>query len=216
MIKAKEESWGAFLLELLVLVLIALFIRFYVFQFFRVSGPSMCPTLNELEEGCLDSKGEFIFVNELLYQLREPRRGEIVVFRPPNKQVYYVKRVMAVAGDRIDVKNGEVYFSNESQGLEQERLKESYLSEKNQGQTTSSQETFEIPKGYFLLFGDNRLKSLDARQCFVRGGCESGIATPYVPIKNIVGRAEFVVWPVWMMRDLDNDPFELYEKSERK
>lgn len=203
-LKTDDQSWGSFFLELALLLGLVLFIRFYVFQFFRVSGPSMCPTLNQFGEDCYHGSGEFIFVDEFLYSfVRAPKRGEIVVFRPPTTDKNYIKRVIGIPGDTVEVENGKVYLT----GGEYERteLPESYLSEKNKGRTFASLKKFTVPEGKVLLFGDNRLESLDARRCFEYDCTDSN--TPFVSIKKIRGRAEFVVWPIEKIRHLGHDLF---------
>ncbi len=205
MIKDKDQSWLAFSIEMALLIALVLCVRYYVFQFFRVSGPSMCPTLNELNDECEHGKGEFIFVNQFLYKfLAEPQRGEIVVFRPPNNKVYYVKRVIGLPGDTITVKKGKVYLSNEE--FENFPLPETYLSAKNQGRTYSQIDEFIVPEGHYLLMGDNRAESLDARQCF--GSCYNE-RTPFVETDKIKGRAEFVIWPFWTTRWMKNELSQL-------
>ena len=195
-----QTSWKASVIELVILLAIVLFIRFYLFQFFRVSGPSMCNTLNYLNETCEYGKGEFIFVNQILYLIREPAIGEVVVFRPPSKNTYYVKRVIGVPGDKVEVRDGAVYRNDKA-------LNESYLSPRNQGQTkTYGQTVFEVPEGKYLLFGDNRAKSLDARQCF-NSGCYSQEDDPFTLSNKIKGKAEFVVWPFWSTGNQGNTGF---------
>ncbi len=203
MIKDKDQTWTSFIIETLVLIGLVLFIRFYIFQFFRVSGPSMCPTLNVLQEKCQYGKGEFIFVNEFVFNfIREPKRGEITVFRPPNKKIHYIKRILGVPGDIIEIDQGKIYLTNEEHTRLQ--LEEPYLYPKDQGRTRSSgREEFIVPEGHYLLFGDNRPESLDARQCYNVSGCD-GAHTPFVPKKFIKGRAEFVIWPFWKTRFLNN------------
>lgn len=208
MIKEKNQTWGSFFLETIILIAIVLFIRFYIFQFFRVSGPSMCPTLNLLEEKCQYDKGEFIFVNQFLYKfMREPERGEIAVFHPPHKKEYYIKRVIGVPGDTIEIKDGKLYLTNDE--FTQKELPEIYLSEVNKNQThTYGQESFTVPEGEYLFFGDNRSKSFDARHCYNQSGCD-GDHSPFIPRKNIQGKALFVVWPFSEMRFLENPLEEL-------
>ena len=203
-IKTDDQSWGSFFLELALLLGLVLFIRFYVFQFFRVSGPSMCPTLNQFDENCYHGNGEFIFVNEFLYSfMRAPERGEVVVFRPPTTDKNYIKRVIGIPGDIVEVENGKVYLTGDE--YERTELPESYLSEKNKGRTFASLKKFTIPKGEVLLFGDNRLESLDARRCFEYDCTDSN--TPFVSAKKIRGRAEVVVWPLSKIRHLNHNLF---------
>jgi signal peptidase I len=203
-IKTEDQSWKSFFLELILLLALVLFIRFYIFQFFRVSGPSMCPTLNQFDENCYHGKGEFIFVNEFLYSFkRAPKRGEIVVFRPPTSKKNYIKRVIGVPGDIVEVIDGKVYLTGDD--YEQTELPESYLSEKNKGRTFASLEKFIVPDEEYLLFGDNRLESLDSRRCFERDCNNSN--SPFVSVKKIRGRAEFVVWPITKTRRMFHDLF---------
>ena len=191
-------------MEIIVLVAIVLFIRFYIFQLFRVSGPSMCPTLNMLNDECYQKKGEFIFVNEFLYHFkRSPERGEIVVFKAPGKDVSYIKRIMGVSGDRVEIIEGKVYLSNEE--TEGVVLEEPYLSSRNRGRTrVKNKSEFIIPEGHYLLFGDNRAHSLDSRHCFATAGCDNE-NSPFVPENRIRGRAEFVIWPTWKIRGLKHE-----------
>jgi len=206
MIKDKNQSWKSFAFETILLIGVVLFIRFYVFQFFQVSGPSMCLTLNMIDGACESEKGEFLFVNEFLYHfLRAPQRGEVVVFHPPYKKIYYIKRIIGVPGDIVEIKNGEVFVSRGE--VIQFALPEFYLSDFNRGNTQSFYQTkFVVPEDHFLLMGDNRAKSFDARQCYNPSGCD-GVHTPFVPRKNIKGRAEFVVWPISLIRKIEN-PFQ--------
>jgi len=202
MIKDAEQSWGSFALEMAILLAIVLCVRFYVFQFFRVSGPSMCPTLNQLEGECETGKGEFVFVNQFLYHfLKDPARGEVVVFRPPTEKAYYIKRVIGVPGDTITINDGKVYLTNADH--EELQLPEEYLSAENQGRTITQKKVFTVPEDHYLMFGDNRNQSLDARQWFKSCYGDLNDNTPFVHEDKIKGRAEFVIWPFWTMRWLD-------------
>lgn len=209
MIKDQSETWGRFFLELAILIAIVLCIRFYVFQFFRVSGPSMCPTLNFLNQECEFGKGEFVFVDEFSYHFESPQRGEIVVFRPPTKKTYYIKRVIGLPGETIEILNGRIYLSNKE--VSRYPLPEPYLSERNAGTTQTYGVTkFVVPEGKYFLIGDNRAHSLDGRQCFSQARNCSGdnIEHAFVEEDNIKGVARFVVWPFWTARKIVNE-FEL-------
>jgi len=204
MIKDEEQSWKSFFIETAILIAIVIFIRFYIFQLFRVSGPSMCPTLNILNDECEYDKGEFIFVNEFSYNfLRNPKRGEIVVFEPPSGKSFYIKRVIGVPGDTIEIENGKVYLTNDKH--KKFELPEKYLSPRNQGRTQAQRKKFIVPEGKYLMFGDNRNQSLDARQCF--GSCKLD-SDAFIPKSEIKGRAEFVLWPYWTARMLHKNPLK--------
>jgi len=145
-------------------LLIAFLIRNFLFQPYRVQMGSMLPTLRE---------NDLIIVNKLTYRLNEPKRGDIVVFRPPSgSNVFYVKRIVALPGETIEVKNGEVIID----GIP---LKEDYVSIATPGiygPTTLG------PDEYFVM-GDHRNNSLDSRE--------------FGPInkKAIIGKAALVIWP---------------------
>ena len=192
-LKDKDQTWGSFLLEMAILIIFILFIRTYVFQLFRVSGPSMCPTLNQFETGCEYGNGEFIFVNEFVYNfLDKPKRGEIVVFEDKDLGKNLIKRIIGIPGDKVEVTDGKVYRTN-ANSREKIQLQEPYLSAKNQGMTRSSKKEFLVPEGKYLLFGDNRLESLDSRLCFAHGCNDHN--SPFIDLEDIKGRAEFTIWP---------------------
>ncbi|MBT6831821.1 signal peptidase I [bacterium] len=228
--KNPDQSWGSFFLEFGILIAVVLFVRFYVFQFFQVSGPSMCNTLNQIDGECQHSPCrtfpqkltgrnpngselcEFIFVNEFRYSfLKAPARGEIVVFTSPAEGINLIKRVIGTPGDRVKIENGKVFWADESSEFVE--LPELYLSEKNKNRTIlphSKTKTFEVPEGKYFLMGDNRTESMDSRHCFEPHGCDD-FNTSFVEKKQIKGRSEFVIWPVSNVRWLDH--LFLEEKS---
>jgi len=147
-----------------VALIIAFLIRSFLFQPYRVQMGSMLPTLHE---------NDLIIVNKLTYRFNEPNRGDIVVFHPPNgSSVFYVKRVIGLPGETIEIRNGEVLINGVP-------LKEDYLSVATPGiygpRTLGQDE-------YFVM-GDHRNNSLDSRE--------------FGPInkKSIIGKASIVLWP---------------------
>lgn len=219
-LKDKNQTWGGFFLETLVLILIVLFVRFYVFQLFRVSGSSMCPTLNQFETSCERGPGEFIFVNEFIYNfIRHPKRGEIVVVNSPNKienkflkaldnvlpfdiptkvRAKYIKRVIGVPGDMVEVRTGKVYLTNDK--IKNYELPEAYLSSTNKGRTYARQSQYTVPADHVLVFGDNRTGSQDSRSCF--GDCKANSA--FIHKRDVVGSASAAIWPAERFRSLKN------------
>ena len=186
---------GVTLIELVIMAVLVWFIRSYVFQLFRVHGPSMCPTLNQLDEGCSNDSGELVFVNEFLYSFQEdPKHGEVVVFKSPHQNIYVIKRVIGVPGDVIEISKGKVFVQNRETG-EMEELDEPYLSNANRNKTrTFQRQKFEVPAGEYFLMGDNRARSQDGRQCYSPSSCAPDDKST-VPKSLIKGRAEAVLFP---------------------
>lgn len=159
------------LLKLLIIVVVVAFIlRYFVMQPFIVEGQSMEPNFQD---------DELLIVEKISYMFRDPRRGEVVVFRfPGSPNLNYIKRIVGVPGDRVSIHDGAVFVNGQ-------RLNEPYL---NGIQTfspafSSVEESPLGPNEYFVL-GDNRAHSSDSREWGV------------VPKMNIIGRAYLVVFPI--------------------
>ena len=133
-------------------VLIALAAQRYFVQAFWIPSPSMAPTLEV---------GDRVLVNKLSYRTHDVNRGDLVVFeRPPQASSGadgeikdLIKRVVAVGGDTIEGRDGQVYVNGE-------RIEEPYLVA---GTPTENLDRQEIPEGYVFVMGDNRLNSEDSR-----------------------------------------------------
>ena len=148
-------------------VLLAVLIMVFVGRAFTVDGPSMLPTLQG---------GERLLVDKLTYRFRPPQRGEIVVFRyPAEPSHFFIKRVIGLPGDEIEIRGGFVYVN----GV---RLDEDYTN----GRTFGPYARYWVPEGHYFVLGDNRNNSQDSRSATVG----------YVPRSLIVGRALVRYWPV--------------------
>lgn len=129
----------------------------------RVDGASMEPTL---------LSGEYVIVNRISYRLGTPKRGDIIVFHfPRDPKEEYIKRVIGLPGDDVEVKNGIVYVNGQ-------RLVESYLKV-----TTNYTNTWKVPEGQLFVLGDNRNNSSDSHDWGT------------VPMNYVVGKAILVYWP---------------------
>ena len=162
-------------------IVVALLIKNFVFTLVKVDGASMNPTLEN---------GDRLFTRVIFYS--EPEQGDIVIFNPPvsatnkapNEDIAYVKRVIATEGQVVDInENGEVLVDGKV-------LKEDYISEKiNLGLRYSGGVVdfpFKVPKDTVFVLGDNRNNSHDSRSADIGA----------VPIDNIIGKAEFRIWPL--------------------
>ncbi len=143
----------AFFFEVVQIVLISsaiiIPVRYFLIQPFYVKGASMEPNFYD---------HEYLIIDELSYRFRSPERGEIVVFRyPKDPSQFFIKRVVALPGETIEITGGElvIYNTEHPNGL---LLEEVYLTE-----DTSGKERVTLgPEEYFVL-GDNRDSSLDSR-----------------------------------------------------
>lgn len=176
--------------NIVVIVAIVAGIRTFLVSPFQVEGNSMVSTLEDRE---------YIVINKLAYFLGNPVRGDIVVFRPPNdSSKFYVKRIIGIPGDTIEIRDGNVYVrSKEDESFH--KLSESYLDERNNehtfrhppnsGDTTPI--TYDVPDGQYFVLGDNRQGSHDSRSFTVDGADH-----PFVLDQNIKGRVWFVALPL--------------------
>jgi len=193
----------------LVLILgLVLIIRTYLISPFQVYGKSMCDTFNFTDGKCSQSFGEYIIVNKLGYQnllgwqIGLPKRGDIIVFHPPNNDKdFFIKRVIGLPGETVKLIDGHVFLFNEEhpEGIQ---LQEEYLNDKNADKTLTmgGPDVFTIPEDQYLAFGDNRMASSDARSCFKdsvsSGKCGEGENTPYLTLDHIDGKAMIILWPL--------------------
>jgi signal peptidase I len=146
-------------------ILIALFINLFLAQATRVYGQSMEPNLHSDQR---------LIVEKLSYNFHEPRRGDIVVLKVPNAgSGLLIKRVVGLAGEKIEIKGGKVYINDQP-------LEEPYISQQPQ----RDMEAVVVPPGHVFVLGDNRGFSNDSR------------SFGPVPLDNIVGRAWFSYWPL--------------------
>lgn len=189
--------------DVLIVVVLVLLIRTFLFAPFRVHGPSMCDTFNVYNEECFNGNGEHIVTSRLAtwnlfnWSPGKLHRGDVIVFQSPygEKGEYFIKRIIGMPGDTIKIANGLVYLMDD--GGEFLELEEPYLNEENQGNTQayrSRSEIYEVPEGYYFLLGDNRVRSSDARRCFQQLGCDED-HSPYLSHKNVEGKVKAVFFP---------------------
>ncbi len=195
-------------LNLIIIIGLVFLIRTYVISPFQVYGPSMCDTLNAVDGDCQRGYGEYIIVNKFGYQnflgwrVGLPKRGDIIVFHPPhNDKEFYIKRVIGLPGETVELIDGYVYIKNTDNpnGI---RLEEPYLNEENLGNTHPmvGTRTFNIPADSYFVMGDNRLKSSDARSCFsetfTHQKCGESGTSYFLPKDHIEGKAMVILWPL--------------------
>lgn len=127
-------------------------IRYYLVQPFFVKGASMEPSFED---------GDYLLVDEISYRFSEPLRGDVVIFRSPeNKSQFFIKRIVGLPKETVEVKNNKViiYNAKNESGAE---LKESYLAPE---QETLGNMIIRLDGGEYFVLGDNRLQSSDSRR----------------------------------------------------
>jgi len=151
------KNFLSFIFELLKIVVISLVIiipvRYFLIQPFYVKGASMEPNFYD---------HEYLIIDEISYRLNDPERGDIIVFRyPKNPQEYFIKRLIGLPGEEVQIKNGSVtiYNTGHPEGIV---LDEPYLSEDEKTYGLSEQKVTLGDEEFFVL-GDNRNSSKDSR-----------------------------------------------------
>jgi signal peptidase I len=164
-------------------VAIVLLVKAYVVNPYRIPSSSMEPTLHcaKPASGCEARFSDRVLANRFIYHLRDPRRGEIVVFDTPDAARIkcgaggtFVKRLIGLPGEKISERDGIVYVDGQ-------RLEEPYI--ESDRRDIGPGETFRVPRGSYFVMGDNRAQSCDSR---VWGS---------VPRQNIVGKVFMTYWP---------------------
>lgn len=163
--------------SVVIAVVLAVVIRYFIFQPFYIPSGSMEPTL---------MPGDKIIVNKFLYRFQPPKRGDVFVFKYPKDPTRdFIKRVIGLPGDTIEVRDSVLFINGKQQAepwLPPALLFGSYPPTK-------------VPPGSYFAMGDNRNNSEDSR---VWG---------FVPEENIRGKAVVVFWPINRMeliKDLDD------------
>ena len=179
------EMWGL----VIVALLLAFLIKTFLVQAFYIPSGSMIPTL---------AIGDRVLVEKISYRLRDPERGEVIVFQRPGSEgarsgvagqlrsfleglglaqpdadIDLIKRVIGLPGERVRVRKGVVLINGKP-------LKEPYAHPESRSFPTTV-----VPEGQLFMMGDNRMNSQDSR--FVELGT--------IPLRNVVGRAFVILWP---------------------
>jgi signal peptidase I len=157
-------SWAR---DLFFSIVVSLFIILFVYQPVKVEGGSMEPGLEDQER---------IFINKLVYRIEAIGRGDIIVFRyPRDLRKNFIKRVIAVSGDRIRISRGRVYVNGQL-------IQEPYVPEQYQDSRSAAEIT--IPADSYFVMGDHRTMSNDSRE--------------FGPVSRdlIYGKAVFGYWPL--------------------
>lgn len=161
--KKKKPWWRELIEDVLLAVVLYIAIDFCIGRF-RVENISMETTFTE---------GDIVMVNKLNYKFSEPRRGDVVIFHAPTEPGKdYIKRMIGLPGDHIEIKDSKLYINGEE-------IEEPWLHE-----AITYEGEWDVPEGQYFVLGDNRNHSSDSHIW----GC--------VPRENLIGNAFFRYWPL--------------------
>lgn len=166
----KENSFWELIKFIVISLAIVIPVRMFVMQPFIVSGLSMFPTFHDKE---------YLIVDELSYNFRDPVRGEVVIFKyPKNPSIFYIKRVIGLPNETVKIHGTTVTIINEEHP-------EGFLIDQPYVENTSTtpNET-KLGDGEYFVMGDNRSASSDSRYWGA------------LPRKNIIGRAYIRLLPI--------------------
>ncbi len=161
----KRNEWIEWGKAIFIAILLAFILRSFIFATSIVEGESMVPALED---------GERIIFNKIVYIIGEPNRGDIVIIQQPEKN--YVKRVIGLPNETIEMRNHELYINNEKQDSS---FVDDYFTK-----LTGNFGPITIPNDNYFVMGDNRPISKDSR---------NGLG--FIHRSDIVGRSEFVIFP---------------------
>ncbi len=174
--KAVKREVFSWIRLLAIAVAVALCINYLILFNGYVPSGSMYPTIEA--DG---SQGARIIAFRLSYLFEEPKRGDIIIFKyPDDPRENYVKRVIGLPGETVEIIEGKVYISKDGEKLE-DPLYEPYLYEIPLG----SYGPYTVPEDSYFVMGDNRNNSWDSRKW----------VNTFVPEENIIGKALFQYYP---------------------
>jgi len=174
--------------SIIVAFILAMFIRTFVVQAFKIPTGSMRSTLLE---------GDLILVNKFIYgakipftnlnlpAFRQPKRADVIVFMyPENPKKDFIKRLIGLPGESVEIKNGTIYINDSP--LTDPIFNQRYYY--NRGNFASEGQKINIPEDNFFVLGDNSASSQDSRYW------------GFLPHKNILGKAILIYWPPQRIR----------------
>lgn len=235
--KQKSSGWWDTLRTVLYAIIAAMIVRTVALEPFNIPSGSMIPTL---------LVGDYLFVSKYAYGYSKyslpwsidlfsgrlfgsaPERGDVAVFRlPRDNETDYIKRIVGLPGDRLQVKDGLLYVNDvavERRQIENFTFTDAYGRDRSIAQFSETLDNgvshhtldanpngnldntkvYTVPEGHYFAMGDNRDNSLDSRI----DNAYSGVG--YIPAENLVGRAEFIfystnggadIWEIWKWGD---------------
>lgn len=182
----RKELWD-WIKTFAVAFAVVVLIRLFLFDNYVVLGVSMEPNFHNNER---------VIVNKIIYDIRSPERGEVIILHAPSGEDY-IKRVIGLPGESIRIQGDAVYINGE-------QIEESYIAEEierskaqgtsyNKGIYPADGSEVVVPEGHVFVLGDNRPRSSDSREI------------GFIPFEEIVGRADIIYWPLTELHYVGRD-----------
>lgn len=163
--------------SIVIALVLALIIRTFIVQAFKIPSGSMKPTLQE---------GDRILVNKFIYRFKEPQRGDVIVFiYPEDRKKDFIKRLIAKGGESVEITSGSIIIDGKPVESP-EKIRSIYYY--NAGDYGAEGKKTDVPKGNYFALGDNSASSKDSRYW------------GFVPKKDILGKAMVIYWPINRIR----------------
>jgi signal peptidase I len=182
-VQRKKSVAREWIESIIVAFILAMIIRTFVVQAFKIPTGSMRPTLIE---------GDIIMVSKFIYGpkipftgislpgIREPQRGDVVVFiYPEDPKKDFIKRLVAGPGETVEIRQGTIYVDGKPAGEDSFSQRYYY----NRGEFAQQGQKLTVPPDSYFVLGDNSASSQDSRYW------------GFVPRKNVLGKALFIYWP---------------------
>lgn len=171
--KSKLREFLEFIAPIVIAMIIAMVLKHFVFANAVIPTGSMLDTIQQ---------GDRVIASRLAYTFNDPERFDIAIFKyPDNEKEYFVKRVIGLPGEKVDILNGTVYITGaDGKTLE---LRDDFVSEENKDNYCGS---FVVPEDCYFVMGDNRDNSVDSRYW---------VTTNYVSRDKFIGKVMFRYYP---------------------
>jgi signal peptidase I len=185
--KTAQNVWDITKLVIIAL-LIVIPIRLFVFQPFIVNGQSMEPNFHS---------SDYLIVDELSYRFNQPQRGDVIVFKYPKNPTYkYIKRIIGLPGETVEIRDASIYITSNGTTLKLDESKYLPQTTINSWQRMADMPAITLSNDQYFVLGDNRNNSSDSRVWGI------------LPKKNIVGK-DFFTFSVlgFFIKDQSNSTY---------
>lgn len=169
-----HENWKNWGEPLVIAVVLAFVIRTFLIGPYKIPTTSMVPTF---------LVGDRIFVDKVSYRFQHPKAGDVIVFKYPlDPKKDFVKRLVGLPGDKIQIKEGKLIINGKT--LDEPPFSEHYYYNREEWDWAHEDQTIEVPQENYFVLGDNSAQSSDSRNW------------GFVPARNVIGKAIIIWFPL--------------------